>query len=492
LKKYIYILFLSVTVFYSCEKEPTRSIEEELPTKNAIIIGSNPAGAKIYIAGKNTGQVTPDTIFWLRNGEVRVTLKLELFKDSSVTVMVNEKDTQSVFLDYTNNHTMMGNIYVDSNPRGAEIFLNDSSVNQVTPYKITNLMPGYYNLRLRKSQQWDYEKVVPVKSVTTNYIDCQMTDSIYWVNHSTYRTDIPTDYLTCVAIEKGFIKWVGTLNKGLLVYDDRTWKVFDMSNSILPDNKVNFIYIDPSNTKWICTDYGLVKIVDNDWTLYNTGNSGLPDNRISSVFNDGTRIWIGTYSKGVVTFDGSVWTEYNTQNWHLPSNRITYLTETWNARWICTDNGLFKYIDSTHYKIYNTSNTAYPGRPTASNCGFPTNKLTSVAVDKSGKAWVGCGKDGDITGGLSYERIVYFRCFRGKPSDEVFTIKIDANNVKWIGSSANGLTKLVTDGYTETWTHYNTYNSQIGSDRIYSIAIDNNGDKWIASFDGGLIKYKGN
>jgi len=64
----------------------------------------------------------------------------------------------------------------------------------------------------------------------------------------------------------------------------------------------------------------------------------------------------------------------------------------------------------------------------------------------------------------------------------------DRNNVKWFGSSHNGLSKLEGD----TWTHYNMSNSKIATDRIYGVAIDKNGDKWMASFGGGLIKYKGN
>ncbi len=484
------ILLVLPLLFWSCDKEITRSIEEELPYKNAIIIGSNPAGAKIYIDGKNTGQVTPDTVLWLKTGEVKVTLKIDLYKDSSVTVSVNPKDTLQIFLDYTTNKTMFGHMYIDSNPRGAEIFLNDSSTNNVTPFKIVNLMPGYYRVRIKRSEHWDEEKIIPVKSIATTYADIQMTDSIYWVNLNSHRTDIPTDYLTSVAIEKGFIKWIGTLDKGLLIYDDRKWTLYDMSNSLLPDNKINYIYIDRVNTKWICTDYGLVKIENDKWTLYNTGNSGLPDNRISSVYNDETKIWIGTYSKGVVTFDGTVWNEYNTQNWPLPSNRITYLTQTWNAIWVCTDNGLLKYSDSTHIRVLNSANTMYPSAK--SGCGFPTNKLITVAIDKIGKAWVGCARDDDKPGGLAYEKLVYFRCFPGKPSEEVFSIYVDLNDIKWIGSSANGLTKCVTSRYSETWTHYNTNNSKIGSNRIYSIAVDGNGHKWMASFDGGLIKYKGN
>jgi ligand-binding sensor domain-containing protein len=408
-----------------------------------------------------------------------------------VLVNVKEGEVQNLYLDFASNKTMIGHLYINSNPTGAQIFLNDSSINHVTPYKLTGMVPGNYKLRLVRPQYWDEEGTVSVRSIVTTYIDYQLTDSITWVNMNTNRTGIPTDYLTAVAVEKGYIKWIGTLDEGLIVYDDREWKVYNMSNSILPDNKINYIHIDRSNVKWICTDFGVVKINGEEWTLYNTSNSGLPDNRISSAYHDDTKIWLGTYSKGVAVYDGISWSELNTQNWYLPSNRVTCISQNWNSMWVGTDNGLLKVTNDTIVRVLTSKNTIR--KYSSASCGFPTDKINVIALDLEGKAWVGCGVDFQgAPGGLGYERYAYFRCFIGRPSEEVYSIKVDVNNVKWIGSSANGLSRCVNNQYTEQWTHYNIANSAIGSDRIYSIAIDGNGHKWLATFGGGLIKYKGN
>jgi len=195
--------------FISCEKDLSVTPEETLPKKNAVIIRSEPPNARIFINGKNTGQITPDTVFWLQPGNVLITLKKELFKDSSINAKLVEDDTLELFFDYTTNKTMLGKLHIDSNPRGAQIFINDSSVNKITPAVLEGFFPGFHKVKLKLSGNWDEEKLVPVKSVVTTYVDYQFTDTLVWINYTGSRTNIPSNYLSCITIEKGYIKWIG-------------------------------------------------------------------------------------------------------------------------------------------------------------------------------------------------------------------------------------------------------------------------------------------
>jgi hypothetical protein len=493
MKRILLILTVFTLILFSgCEKELSTSPEEVLLRKNGLIVESNPAGAKIYINGKNTGQVTPDTLFWLNPGSVVLTLKMDLFKDSTIAVNIQEEDTTRIFLDYTTNKTMFGKLYITSNPSGAEIFLNDSLLNGRTPFTTSNMLPGYYNVKYKLSGYWDEVRVAGVKSVATVYVDQQLIDTLVWINYTSHRTDIPSDYLSSIAID-GHVKWIGSLDAGLIRFDDKEWTIYNMENSVIPDNMINDVKVDNFGNVWICTNFGVVKKNGDFWTLYNTSNSGLPDDKVLSVDFDGSNIYFGTMSAGLVIYDGINWTNYNKDNSLLPSNMVNDVLFQDSILWACTYDGLAK-ITSYGWKIINMSNSSNivsggsPGsapRP----YGFPNNNCKTITIDKIGKPWIGFGKAGDVPGGSSVLRVLnIWKTYHSKPSPEVFSIAVDNNNIKWFGSSHNGLSKF--DG--TTWTHYHTANSKIKTDRIYGVAIDGNGHKWMASYGAGLIKYKGN
>jgi ligand-binding sensor domain-containing protein len=479
MKIYKLILLLPLVLLNSCQEELSTSPEEVLLTKNALIVGSNPSGAKIFINGKNTGQFTPDTLFWLQPGPLKLTLKLNLFRDTSIIIQKGTADTQSVFLDYTKNPTMSGKLFIDSHPRDADIFINDSSINKKTPYEVRNIFPGQYTIKLKKSGYWDEYKTTTVYSTFTTHIDPYMTDTTVWITYNTARTGIPSNYLTSVAIESNSTKWIGTLDAGLASYDDNKWIIYNTGNSLLPDNYIRYIHIDMNDVKWVCTNAGLIKIDGNNWSLFSTGNSGIPDDRVTSVSFDGIQLWVGT-EKGIGIYDGQNWRLLTRENSILPANIVNYLWYNEMYMYVCTSNGLLRisqFATDTSYAVMNTSNSV-----------MPNNNVRAVNIDKSYNLWLGCGKSGDIPGGTAQKINRDWFSYPGKPDENVYCITVDRSNTKWFGSSENGLSKYLNG----VFTYYTTQNSKIPSDRIFRVVIDKSGNKWMSSLDGGLIKYKGN
>jgi hypothetical protein len=97
--------------------------------------------------------------------------------------------------------------------------------------------------------------------------------------------------------------------KGLAMFDGIDWKVYNTSNSGLPDNNVRSIAIDGSGNKWIGTGglfvqgKGLALFDEIDWKVYNTSNSGLPVNQVPSIAIDGNENkWIGTFGGGLAVY----------------------------------------------------------------------------------------------------------------------------------------------------------------------------------------------
>ncbi len=65
------------------------------------------------------------------------------------------------------------------------------------------------------------------------------------------------------AADKEGLIWIGTWDNGLIKSDGYNWNTFDDSNSGLPSNRVNAIFIDTDQIKWIGTDNGLVSFGKN-------------------------------------------------------------------------------------------------------------------------------------------------------------------------------------------------------------------------------------
>ncbi|NWF50718.1 MAG: PEGA domain-containing protein [Ignavibacteriaceae bacterium] len=504
MKKSLTIIIGSLTIlFNSCQKDVTVSPDDVIPQYGVLNVDSYPQGAKIYIDGVHTGEVTPSTIKWVDEEKHILTLKKELFSDYSFEFEVIKNDTTKLFIDYTTLKKMRGSISCDTTPRGAEIFINDSATGKITPASIDNLFPGQYTVKYKKTGYWDGSVDVVVKSVYASYAKVTLEDTLVWIKYETKRCDIPTDYILEIAVE-GNIKWLGTQGKGLIKFDDVNWISYNTSNSPLPSDNVNYIEIDKYGKKWLCTDNGLAVFDNFNWTIYNSSNSGLPTNLISCItFDSIGNSWVGTFDAGVAKFDGSNWTVYNSSNSILPTNDVRSIAvDRVGIVWIGTRfGGVTKHSPSNNtWKIYNKSNTRLPGQPMNPQNGIPNDNIEALLVTDGvtpmGMLWIALGEQPGLIGGIAtFRGVGYWTTWVGTPSAEVWDIAVDNSNVKWFANAWDGLSKFTGIGYPKTngkWTHYNVTNSLIGTNRLTSVAVDSKNIKWIGSMGKGLIKYKGN
>jgi hypothetical protein len=101
MKKYIYLvtlLFLSL-IIASCDSNTT---EPTVPDNTGrIFISSTPTGAQIFVDGTNTTKVTPDSTDKLSTGNHDITLKLDGYRDTTITVSVVQGLTTSKFVQLT-------------------------------------------------------------------------------------------------------------------------------------------------------------------------------------------------------------------------------------------------------------------------------------------------------------------------------------------------------------------------------------------------------
>ena len=152
----IVTIFLLLFKFGCTEELPTNThIETE---KGSIFVKSNPTGAEIFLQGTTTGKITPDSIINLTPDLYDLRIRLNEFADSSLVVNVNAGLKTIVDVDLT------GTLSVESNPSGAEIFLNSITTGRTTPATIDSLFPSLYEVTLKLEYYMDTTITVPVHS----------------------------------------------------------------------------------------------------------------------------------------------------------------------------------------------------------------------------------------------------------------------------------------------------------------------------------------
>ena len=79
-----------------------------------------------------------------------------------------------------------------------------------------------------------------------------------WTTYTTDNSDLPSDLIYSIAVDKNNKKWIGT-NSGVARFDGVTWTTFTKKNSGLIDDKINAIAVEKNNTIWFGTDNGVSK-----------------------------------------------------------------------------------------------------------------------------------------------------------------------------------------------------------------------------------------
>lgn len=481
LKKISGIIYLLTFVLFSfsCDKEVSVSPPDPPVHTGALFIDSNPKGAKIYLNGKSTGRNTPDSLSWMEGTDYIVTLKYPLFKDTTFTLKVEEEKRKEIFVDYFSNPAMYGKIFCETDPIKAEIYLDGNNIGKVTPYTVSNLIPGTHKLKYQYPGCRTDSIAVIVESNKTKYSFVKLADTTLWVTYNAGNSGIPADKLTKIVIDRNDIKWIGTLGEGVVRYDEVTWKHYDSKNSPLPNDFITALAFENEKNLWVGTKDGLAVFNGSSWTVYTTGNSILPDNYITSICSDknGT-VWIGT-PRGLIRVQGNSWTSINSSNSKLPNNEIQALAVESNGKlWLGV--GLYGLMsfDGTNWNSFTKENTGLPG-----------HDVTALAVGPlSEGVWAGFStvlRNGDPGGLAVMENNVWHNSYPTLPSTSISSITI-INSFRWV-CTAWGLLKF--SSATE-WRVMNSGNTLLPSNNITALSQDSHGIVWITTAASGLVKYK--
>ncbi|MDY0082354.1 MAG: PEGA domain-containing protein [Ignavibacteriaceae bacterium] len=471
----IYLSSVIVLLLLSnCDKDVSVSPDEPQPFTGKIIVNSEPAGFSIYLNNKNSGYKTPDSLIFMDPGNYQITLKKKYFRDTSVVIYLDENQEMLLNIDLLKNNAMYGSLNIFSVPAGAAIYINDSLTQKVTPYTFSHLLPGEYNIKLTYPQFRSISFDVSVTSSQTSSYSKSLQDTSLWVDYQVSNSGLTSNILSSIAVDNFGNKWIGSMDKGLIKYDDVEFVNYNTANSGIPGNRVLTVEVDQFNIVWVGTQNGIGRFDGTNWTVYNTSNSALRSNEIFTIKVDQQNtLWVGA-STGLYKFDSNLWSVFNDSSLSIWANDI----ELDNGNiWIATNDGAVRFNNGEfQYYVQSVYN-------------YPTKIISSVAKDMTGNIWFCHKNSGLLRNGVSYFNGSQFtNIFTGSASNSINHISVDMFNSKWISTNEG----LVNISSNNSMVIYNRSNSFISSDLISSSAIDKNGVLWVTNSYNGLNKFKFN
>src|SRR5512135_2973376 len=237
----------------------------------------------------------------------------------------------------------------------------------------------------------------------------------------------------------------------------------------LASDYVNSIAFGAGNAIWVGTPSGATSIQDKYWVTY-TSVHGLGNTAISGVAvgPDG-KVYLATNGGGLTLFDTARKT-YNLSNSGIPGNYLTSVAvDRQNRVWVGTFGAGAGRLDGDQWTKHSLAN----------------NYVNALALDASGNPWVATNDGAFFFDGQAWTR---FAQATGLPSSRVYAVAPAPGGQIWFGTD-NGAT--VYDG-----RRYKTYKQADGlaDNSVRAIAVDTQNRVWLGTqnglslFDGGKWK----
>ena len=136
-----------------------------------LVVNSNPSGATVSLDNQSVG-TTPITLSNIKTGSHIIRLSYPGYGDRQRTIIIRPHQYEYV-MEMLIPPVNMGSLSVDSNPRGASIYLDDNYRGE-TPARIDFIPIGVHTLKLSKDGYRDYVQQVLIEANRTTPVSANL------------------------------------------------------------------------------------------------------------------------------------------------------------------------------------------------------------------------------------------------------------------------------------------------------------------------------
>lgn len=208
-------------------------------------------------------------------------------------------------------------------------------------------------------------------------------------NVSTENSDLPSNYVSCVAFDQQGNAYLGT-DAGVAVFNGKEIvETYTTENVKLGDNVIRGFFTASDDSLWVWGAFSFShKKADGSWEHFNTGDLSKDYvSDINGIVEDAQgMVWVATNGQGLFRYDGKAWKNFKATDpgVGLPTDYLTSLEIAPDGSlWIGTFwQGVVRF-DGTEWKVYNREN------------GLIHPTVYDIQFDENGGVWL--ATEGGIT-----------------------------------------------------------------------------------------------
>ena len=253
-------------------------------------------------------------------------------------------------------------------------------------------------------------------------------------------------------------------------------------------------------------DNGVARFANGKWNSYRVAD-GLGDNSVYAITQDNlNRVWVGHLNHGVSVWNGQSWKNYGVGQGPLGERVFALATSPVSGDvWIAHNAGLTRYSETdkswTHFNRAN---------------GFPTDEISALAFDSTGRLWVGTQHDGLLVGSPT-DKFASWRHIAGPaqmplapegdglPSNRINALAVAGDDAIYVATDtglaqsrdgeswqfvrgADWRKKVEGAGLTPVATE--AAGDLLPADYVTALSADTRGILWIATRDGNVEAFR--
>lgn len=258
--------------------------------------------------------------------------------------------------------------------------------------------------------------------IGTTFAGAYKFDGTSWTNFAPENCNIPDHFIRTINQDITGNMWFGTV-EGLAKFDGTNWTTWTLSNSDINSNNIASILVKPNNDKIIGTlNGGIISYDDITMTEYTLLEGGIPDNSVTDIaIDDLGNLWFATPSSGFYMDNGTQnWLVFSMSNSTIPTNGLTSIC--YNP----TNGNIYGGSLETGLIRFNPSNGVITNF-NSQNSLLPDNHITCLKPDNSGTLWIGTAGGGlvkwqDPDAGIT--GIIHSLSISPNPFEEFILVKV--------------------------------------------------------------------